>query len=228
MKIHRFIGDFDLDKETLIIDEKNLVHQIGSVLRLQKNEYIIVSDGKGYESKGLITSITKKDVMLSLEEKYKGIESKNSVHLYLCEIKRDLFELAVQKATECGVNSITPIISSRTLKKNLSTERLRVIAKEASEQCGRSTLPIINEPEHLDNALKLAIGTKIFCNLAGEEIRNINEGNTYSIFIGPEGGWSDEEILEAKSNGAIEVSLGQTTLRAETAAIISTFLFANK
>ena len=228
MKIHRFIGDFDLDRDVIQITNQELVHQMSRVLRPQVGALVTISDGMGVEVDAEISDISKNNVTLTSHGKRAGLKLKNNVHLYLCVIKRNLFELAVEKATECGVTSITPIVSDKTETKNLAFNRLNVIAKEASEQCGRSTVPTINESIDLETALTRAMGTKIFCSIDGEEVNKIKDNDEYSIFIGPEGGWSNNDLELAHKYDAIITTLGLTTLRAETAAIISTYLFANK
>jgi 16S rRNA (uracil1498-N3)-methyltransferase len=156
------------------------------------------------------------------------------ITLCLSIIKKDNFELAVQKATELGVTTIIPILSSRSEKKNLSFDRLEKIAIESAEQCGRGDVPHIMPIVTLEQALAkvhdkqllimLDLGTKSLVNekQALLDSKNISE---ITLFIGPEGGWSDEDHELMNNRGVKKYSLGNTVLRAETAAIVAVSLF---
>lgn len=224
MKIHRFIGDFDLTKGeiTLIGD---IVKQIRNVLKLEEGEEILLSDGKGSEAKAQIISIFSDKVVCKIIENNKSEDSARKVSLYLAVLKKDNFELAVQKATECGVSEIIPVITDRTIKTGLNFERLEKIVKEASEQSGRSIVPEISEMMNFTDALENGkeSNEKIIFHLVDEEYGPDKNANSVSIFIGPEGGFTDKEIDLAKNSGYSVASLGALTLRGETAAIIATY-----
>jgi 16S rRNA (uracil1498-N3)-methyltransferase len=139
-------------------------------------------------------------------------------------LKRENFEWLVQKATECGIHYIVPILTRRTVKQGLKLERLREIAREAAEQSGRGRVPGIGEPmpfaEALDAATKA--GATYFFDVGGK--RYTGSGERASLFIGPEGGWDPEERALAIESRAMIADLGPRVLRAETAATIASFL----
>ncbi len=225
------------------MEDKEIFHQIKNVLRIVKGEKIVVCDGKGMEAECEVENFDKDRLNLKIIETRENInESKRNITLYLSILKKENFELAVQKAVEVGVKEITPIITERTVKLGLKTERLLKIIREATEQSDRTILPKLNEPLDFPKALSLALlnGQVFFFDSSGvihdsllrqeasggqAKFMTHNSG-TSSVFIGPEGGWTEKEITLAKNSGADIVSLGVTTLRAETAAIVSTYLVA--
>jgi 16S rRNA (uracil1498-N3)-methyltransferase len=156
MKIHRFIGPFDLSKKEINIIDKEIVNQMKNVLRLKAGEFVELCDGLNTSVTALIVKIEKDSINVSIKEIIKDKnKTKNDVTLFCAILKKENFELVVQKTTECGVSKIIPIITSRTIKNGLNIERLQKIAKEASEQCGRINIPEILEPINFDESLKL-------------------------------------------------------------------------
>lgn len=234
MKIHRFIGDFNLSKKELEITNPENIKQIKDVLRIRVSEKIILSDGKGTEAEVVINNISNKLISVSV---FKSInqqqEPKRKVTLFLAILKKENFELAVQKATEVGVSKIVPIVTERTIKTGLNIERLEKIALEASEQSGRNIVPTLSPIFNFKDALaeenksdlSAQAGEKIIFHITKED--NIYRPNKIaediSIFIGPEGGFTEKEINLAKDYGYSVASLGAFTLRGETAAIIATY-----
>ncbi len=240
MKLHRFIGNFsaiggsayggDLTQDELVIHEPEFVHQLHTVLRLQKNEELILCDGKGHEARAKILAIDKKFVRVAiLSRETIAREPRRQVIAYVAIIKRELFDLIVQKLTEVGVAEIVPIITRRTVKLAIKESRLNSIIREAAEQSGRTTLPLLHAHMEFKKALEHAAANKnnFFFDVSGEA-RFVIQGasSRVGIFIGPEGGWEDEEVQAAKDAGCTIASLGSLTLRAETAAIVASYLVA--
>jgi 16S rRNA (uracil1498-N3)-methyltransferase len=255
MKIHRFIGPFDLSKKELRISGE-IAHQITKVLKLKPGEMIELCDELGSYTTAEIVEISGKNVKVKIKEIIKNKENGNKVNLFCAILKKENFELVVQKTTECGISKIIPIITSRTVKTGLNLERLQKIAKEASEQSGRTNVPEISEPMKFEEALKFTKENdlNIFFDISGEKLWSrelsseipwearrrrtekisskkfscILEGNSLrNIWIGPEGGWTPEEIEKAKSLNFKIASLGPLTLRGETAAIVAVYLISN-
>ena len=232
MKIHRFIGNFDLSKKEVEITNPENIKQIKDVLRLKKGEKLILSDGRGMDVEMTIDLISKNKITGNIEKIDKpicveGFSVTRKVNLYLAILKKENFELAVQKTVEIGVYRIIPIITERTIKTGLNFARLEKIMIEASEQSGRSVIPILSPITSFKEALVDGTNSQekiifhptgiVYTPSTNKDAENI------SIFIGPEGGFTEKEIKEATENGYTVVSLGHLTLRGETAAMIATY-----
>lgn len=232
MKIHRFILDFDASDSKIIITDREFINQVRSVLKLKKGENIILSDGKSNEALVNIASISSNEVSLEVEKVFQNISEPNKdVVLYCSILKKENFEWVVQKATEVGVKEIIPLISQRTIKLDFKQERLEKIIKEAVEQSGRGFIPQLHKLKTFEQAIDDSKNNdlNLFFDIQGDDIKNLNgvDSKRIGVFVGPEGGWDDQEIKLAKENGFNAVSLGKLTLRGETAAIIASYLSAN-
>jgi 16S rRNA (uracil1498-N3)-methyltransferase len=153
MRLNRFIIDFDFKSENLEIKDKDIINQARNVLKLEIGEMIILSDGKGSEAKVEITDLNKNLLTVKILEKKELKNTLPKVALYLAILKKENFELSVQKAVECGVSRIIPIITERTVKTGLNTERIEKITKEASEQSGQNFMPKILPIKKYQDAL---------------------------------------------------------------------------
>ena len=237
MRLNRFFGDFDFQQKSLRISDRDFLHQIKNVLWLGKGQQIILADGKLNEAVAEILAVSRDDLTVKILTISQNInEPIYRVILYCSILKRENFELVVQKATEVGAAEIAPIICQRTIKTGLKKDRLEKIIKQAAEQSSRGSLPVLREvtdfkeaiadtKENNINILFDSSGAKFVqsdcTNLAPQEKPRVG------IFIGPEGGWSEEEITAAKEAGFKIVSLGKLTLRAETAAIIASYIICS-
>jgi 16S rRNA (uracil1498-N3)-methyltransferase len=223
MRLHRFYVSQPLG-EDVVIDDVLQIKQWTKVFRYKKGDFVILFNGEGLDVTYSLATITSTSCTLIRVKQSPSIIPKRKVTLYLSLIKKDNFELVVQKATELGVTAIIPIVSERSEKKNLNEDRLKTIAIEALEQCGRGDTVEIQPIAQLNSALSNVQGEPFVLNVNGLPARNVFEENqttAVSLFIGPEGGWSDGELVLFKEKGAQIVSLGQTVLRAETAAIVA-------
>src|SRR3989344_3727744 len=227
MKIHRFILEFDVTQKKIVITDEEFVNQIRNVLRLKKDDQIILCDGRGSETIATIISAGKDVVEVELSDVVKNQnESEKQVVLYCAILKKENFELVIQKVVEVGVKEIVPLITKRTVKLDLKYERLQKIIKEAAEQSVRGVVPILQKAQKLETALQNAKKNSInfFFDQNGESLEVLRSTDkNIGIFIGPEGGWEDSEIKLTKEHQCKIVTLGKLTLRAETAAIVASF-----
>jgi 16S rRNA (uracil1498-N3)-methyltransferase len=224
----RFFLPVDLSKRSHSLSDEGLYHQLKNVLRVSIGDAVVVCDGSGNEVEGVVEELSKNRVLITTTEpSVVRAEPGNRVVLYTSIIKKDLFEWVVQKATEVGAKEIVPVVTERTVKMGVRLDRLKVIAKEAAEQSGRGMIPVIHEPIAFTEALSRAQkeGQVLFFDKDGDDVHSHNDiGGVCSIFIGPEGGWSDSEKSLVTEKGVAPVSLGLLTLRAETAAVIATYV----
>ncbi len=155
-----------------------------------------------------------------------------SLELYAGLVRANRFDLIVEKATEAGADVITPLISGRSVRGDAPSpsryERWERLAAEAAEQSGRLYLPVLQPPATLDRLLEKP-GLSILLPHPGEmpwsqAATLLPARGTLAVVVGPEGGFSDEEVAAARQRGAILASIGPNVLRTETAAIVATAL----
>ena len=229
-KIHRFFYDFKIVDNVININDLEIVNQIKNVLKLKISEKLILFfDNK--EVLCSVDSINKKFINCNvLKENNKSILSENNIILYCAILKKNNFELIVQKASEIGISKIVPILTERTIKTNLNFDRLNKIAKEACEQAERSNVIVVSDVMKFKDCLNINSDLNFLFDFSGDEFNNfkINKKNkSVSLFIGPEGGFTDNEVKLAKNNDFIIARLGKNVLRGETAAIIASYLLVN-
>ncbi len=220
-KLQRFFVENKLNKgEDLLISDTNLVHQLFHVFRKKKGDHIILLDNSGFEYLAEIFSINKKEIEVKIldEKEVKNI-ARNKITLFASLIKKDKFEWVLEKCTELGVSKFVPIISERSEKKGLNIERANKILKEASEQSERGRIPEICEPITLKKALKDFNSKAVVLHLEGQQFNEKEFEGDLGIFIGPEGGWGEEDIKIFEENEIPLVCLGSQVLRAETASV---------
>jgi len=235
MKLHRFIGNFDFSHKILKIMDTDLINQLRNVLRFSVGDKILLGDGKTNEAKVEIKEINKKFIKVEIIElRLNKNEPQNHIILYCAILKRENFELVVQKATEIGVKEIVPLICGRTIKFGLKNERLEKIIKEAAEQSERGIVPKLGKAISYEKAVLQAQSNdlNLIFDASGSNLASLKlslEGvKRIGIFIGPEGGWDVEEIENARNADNFKIAnLGKLTLRAETAAIIAPYLAVN-
>jgi len=235
MRLHRFIFNFDL-REKIFIREKNLIHQIVNVLRLKKGSYLVlVNSNLRVEALFEIVNIDTNFVELKFVKVLDSSPSDSlEINLFLAILKKENFEFVCQKVTEIGAKRIFPVLTSRTVKKDIQRKRVLKIIDEATEQSGRLDAPILENVLKVEDLFSLELlkttfnlvfhplgeGIKEFAREKEKDFQNKN----ISIFIGPEGGFTENEIEMFKENGFYILSLGKNVLRAETAAILSVYL----
>ena len=233
MKIHRFfINPEAIKGSEIILEDKNSVNQIRKVLRLKIGEGVLFLDNSGKEYKSVIKQLSDSAVNLEVIE---VLENKNESELKitLCQslCKKDKFEWVLEKGTEVGISSFLPIISERTEKLGLNRERAEKILREAAEQSERGIIPKLSEAQKFKESIKNAQGEKILLDKSGENIKNyqlLNQpNNQLTIFVGPEGGWTEQELKIAKENNAKIISLGSRVLRTETAGLVAAAILLN-
>lgn len=230
-KVHRFITPYEVIDNKIEIKDKELIHQWKNVLKFKNGEIITLANTTNGEALCTIIELSKSEAILSVAEINKSSrESSKKVTLYLAILKRENFELVVQKATEIGVHRIVPIITEHTVKTGLKYDRIEKIAAEAAELCGRNSIteiaPTLKYTEALADCKKTEY--QIIFDISGEDfnskITKLKIKNSLAIFIGPEGGFTDNEVSLARESNIDTASLGSLMLRGETAAIVASYI----
>lgn len=225
MRLHRFYVSQPLGEE-VVIDDVSLGNQWMNVFRYSVGDFVILFNGEGYDFTYLLASLSKKSSSLIRTKQSPSYMPKHQISLCLSLIKKDLFELAVQKATELGVTRIIPIVSSHSQIRNISHDRLQKIVIEASEQCGRGDIPTIAPTTDLRKTLEGLTDKEypVLLQMGGTPLYEVHKKKVDKevvLFIGPEGGWSKEDLTLMEDMKVKSYSLGETVLRAETAAIVA-------
>jgi 16S rRNA (uracil1498-N3)-methyltransferase len=198
------------------------------VLRAQVGQEFDIATGNDVR-RGKIINIADDRVDFVLGEKLE-VEMSASITLVLSIFKFDRMEWAIEKCTELGVAKIVPVIAQRS-EKHLAAaaekrvERWQRIARQASEQSRRIAVPEVAAPIKLRDALKSSIGTRILLAETEQQVMFrdvVPPDGDIALAFGPEGGWAESELKLFSDGGWVSASLGQTILRAETAAIAAT------
>lgn len=231
MSTRRFFvepGDVAADVLRLQPDEARHAER---VLRLAPGTRITCFDGRGSAWHGTIASFDSRGAtIVDLERVDLPIEPGPRLHLAQSIIKNDAMDLVVQKTTELGIASITPVLAERcdvrrdAERASRRVERWRKIVREAAKQCERNTLPVVGEPVGLDDAIANARGRSIALaerdgSVAADVLAALNGADDVTLFVGPEGGWTEHERATFRAASCPLASLGPMILRAETAAI---------
>lgn len=222
-KLHRFYLSEIPDNESFYITEPKLVHQLSTVLRYKPGEECILFSEGSDDSVIRIVAIQKKEIEVHKERTLPAIPTlSRKIIAAVSIIKRDLFELVVQKLTELGVREIVPLLSDRTVKLSINMDRLTTISREATEQSGQHTLVHIHEPMTLATCLTtFPYQSIVFDPRESTSVVALTE--QVVMYIGPEGGWSADDIALLRTHGAQFRTLGSTILRTETAAIVGAY-----
>ena len=217
-----FFGEIDNGKAIINDDEQQ---HIVKVLRMKDGEEIHVTEGKGNLASGKLMIEGKKALIEVLEIKNNTPEFTPILHIAIAPTKNiDRIEFFVEKAVEMGISEITIIQTEKTERKNLNIDKLRKQAIAASKQSLLFHFPVINDVIKLPDFLKNVDSETTFVAHCNENLKriNLNEipklGN-YTFLIGPEGDFSDKEILFLAEKEIKAVSLGSQRLRTETAGV---------
>ncbi len=202
-------------------------HYLLSVMRFKAGDPLKLFDGISGEWLGVADSIGKRDLVMRVSGKLRDIEPVPDLWLLAAPIKKARIDLVAEKACELGVARYRPVITRRTIIERLNLDRLRAHMIEAAEQCGRTTLPALDEPVKLPALLRdwPAERALYFADEAGGDPFRPPPGPA-AILIGPEGGFDDEERAAIRAlPQAVPISLGPRILRAETATIAAVSLW---
>lgn len=221
----------------------NDAHHITHVLRTRLGEHLVACDSDGIVYEGEMTAAGE-EVLLRVTETYPAdTEPPYKATVYQALVKGDKMETVIQKSVELGAAVIVPVSTGRAVVKldekdaKKKIDRWQKIAEEAAKQCGRGIIPAVQLPMSFRDAVKEAAEADLplFC-YEGEgtqplptlfrqvdvpqvDVPQVDAPKTVSLFVGPEGGFSTEEVALAKESGMLLCGLGKRILRTETAAL---------
>jgi 16S rRNA (uracil1498-N3)-methyltransferase len=202
------------------------------VLRLGRGDTVELLDGTGEGLRCEIEEAHKEGVTARVLDRFEVSEPPVPITLYQALPKGDKFELIIQKCTELGVGRIVPVQATRSVvqlkgdRAETKVVRWQKIAQEAAEQCERGKVPVVDVPERLqdvrlpDGTLGLVLSERVVTPTLPQALPE-QAPLAIALFVGPEGGWTPEELAAMRALGAIEVSLGDRILRTETAGMAS-------
>jgi 16S rRNA (uracil1498-N3)-methyltransferase len=242
MRQYRFFVSADQIHGQRLVLTGSQARQIYSVLRMRETEQITVLDNRGWQYDVRLDKVSSDLVMGEILAREPALgEPQMKLTLFQALLKKDNFEWVLQKGTELGVARFVPIITQRCVVRQKSIkpaklQRWQRIMSEAAEQSGRGRLPELGAPQFLTEALG-DVSQFDQALIPWEEEREASllhalKETTYerpspmriALFIGPEGGFDEEEIAAAQTAGVLPVTLGPRILRAETAAIVAAAL----
>ncbi|MGB3710714.1 MAG: 16S rRNA (uracil(1498)-N(3))-methyltransferase [Erythrobacter sp.] len=206
----------------LEIDGNN-AHYLSRVMRVTPGDAVIACDNATGEWTTRVVDAGKRNVTLEVVEQLRERECVPDLWLCPALLKKDRFDLVLEKATELGVARIQPLVTRRCVADKLNLDRARTLTIEAAEQCARTALPVLDTPVKLDTLLRdWPNGRALFFadEDGGEPLTESFTPGPAAILIGPEGGFDDAERAAIRAHPASRrISLGPRILRGETAAI---------
>ncbi len=222
----RFYLPERLDRPEVTLSSSE-AHHLAHVLRLGVGATVTLFDGRGTSAEAEVLLVTKRDVTLGTRSFEVEPEPRRHVTLAVAPPKGDRFRWLVEKATELGVDRLVPLLTKRTVvdPRDSKLDKLRQTIIGACKQCGRNRLMELTEPVRYDALLDAVPETAQRVLLFHPTGRTIHDAITspelasLTLLIGPEGGFTDEEVARAEEGGADIIAFGRTILRTETAAI---------
>ena len=223
-----------LSANMLIYIKNKQHHFLKNVLRIKIQDNILIFDGLTGEWLSKVISINRDNVVLQVLKKTRETKYETDVWLIFAPIKLFRMNITIQKATELGISRFIPCITQNTNQPKINLRNLKMNIIEASEQSERLSLPLIDSPTKLETLVENFPKDRclIFCNENHENLPMIYEAlsnkitqyKKWAVIIGPEGGFSDEEVEKITSlPSTISVSLGQRILRSDTATTAAIF-----
>lgn len=206
-------------------------HYLNRVMRIAPGDGVVLCDDQTGEWAARASDVGKRDVVLVVDAMLRPREQVPDFTLCAALLKKDRFDLVLEKACELGVRKIQPVLTRRCVADKLNLDRARTVLIEAAEQCARTALPEIAEPVKLDALLKAwqSDRTLFFADENGGEAAAVQfaaHGGPAALLTGPEGGFDDAERAAIRGLPQTRaITLGPRILRGETAAIAGTALW---
>lgn len=231
MRKMRFFYPGDLSMHATVELDPELSHYINRVLRLKIDSEIFLFNNTNCEYQAIIANVARNRINVLITGQRLDAQS-TPLNITLAQVlaKGEKMDLIIQKATELGVSTVVPLFSVRTVIRNVAErvenklEHWQKIAIAACAQSWRNNLPVIHAPQQLQSWLPTTSnGNNIILtpHTTQRRLRDLPPQQQYTILVGPEGGFSDEEVNLAIASNFIPVTLGSRILRTETAGLAS-------
>ncbi len=234
---HRFFVPPERIRGRLVEFDPAQAHQLRDVLRLKPGEAVVIFDNSGWEFDVVLEGIDREGATGRVERRrLVETEPKVKVTIYQALLKGSRFDWLLQKATEVGAVGFVPMVTARCVAEPPDPtargkfERWRRIVVEAAEQSRRGKVPKIHEPINFEEACR-SVQELAFIPYEGrgvqplraalDEATGLRRPYSVALFVGPEGGFTPEEVELARRRNIVPVSLGPRILRAETAALVA-------
>lgn len=209
----------------------NQAHYLARVMRVKEGDIAILCDNITGEWAAAVSATGKRETVLEVTECLRPREDVPDFWLCAALLKKDRFDLVLEKATELGVAKIQPLVTRRCVADKLNRDRAQTIVTEAAEQCARTALPEVAEPMKLEALLASWPSDRaaFFADEMGGQPAAAQfsaGGSSAALVIGPEGGFDEAERNLLRNHGQVKpITLGPRILRGETAAIVATALW---
>ena len=224
-----FYSNFNNSDSDIILDEIDSKH-LSKSLRKKVGDIIRITNGNGLEIKGKIIRLGK-NIKVNVINRVKHKKKDLLIHIAMSPLKnQSRFEWFVEKSTEIGISEITPLITKFSEKKKVNVSRLNKIVISSMKQSNQFYLPKVNQITSFDEFLKLNKDYKLIAHLKNNNRFNkksIGNKDKIVVMIGPEGGFSKEEILKANKEKIKEISFGKNRFRSETAGVFVVSIINN-
>jgi 16S rRNA (uracil1498-N3)-methyltransferase len=209
----------------------NQAHYLARVMRIAEGDAVVLCDDLTGEWAARVVSAGKRDVAIEPVERLRGREQVPDFWLCPALLKKDRFDLVLEKATELGVRAMRPVVTRRCVADKLNLDRARMVVTEAAEQCARTALPELAAPVKLETLLSDWPEDRAL--FFADELGGAPAAQAFAahsgpaaLLIGPEGGFDDAERAAIREHASARpISLGPRILRGETAAIAATALW---
>ncbi len=234
--MHRFFVPSQTFQDDRVMVRGALVHQLRDVLRMRPGDEIALLDNTGWAYRVELATVERDIVRGRVLEKWKlETEPRTHITLYQGVLKGQKFDWVLQKGTDLGISAFVPMLCSRSVMSSVDdinparVDRWERIIAEAAEQSGRAVLPRLTGAMNFSdacaaagqNSLSLIPWENERSTGLAQALKSMPETRHLNLFVGPEGGFTDEEIAFANKRGLVSVSLGPRILRAETAGLVA-------
>lgn len=220
----------ELSAHQVTLDEDTSKH-IVQVLRMERGEQLVLTDGKGKRATAEIVDDNRKRCAVAIISAATEEPRRPHIAVAISLLKNaSRYEWFLEKATEVGVNEIIPLVCARTEKEKFRHDRMQQILVSAMLQSQQSYLPLLSQPMDIKKVMaSTQYEKKLIAHcLEGEKNEAVTDGRSTIILIGPEGDFTPAEIELALQNGFVPVTLGTTRLRTETAGMVASVLLRMK